>query len=116
MVISKQLGVFLNYVPNRFNLTVNGALEDAGFDITAEQFLLLDTLWTEGPLAQQRIADFMLKDKNSVYLYRVIAAIPGRQAGYSWIRPMRICNSATCRLPACVSSCRWMTLSVKLYA
>ncbi|MBQ1618073.1 MAG: MarR family transcriptional regulator [Bacteroidales bacterium] len=66
MVISKQLGVFLNYVHNRFKLTVNSALEEAGFDITAEQFLLLDTLWTEGPLAQQRIADFMLKDKNSV--------------------------------------------------
>jgi len=66
MVLSKQLGVFLNFVHNKFKQKVNDVLSEAGYDITAEQYLLLDTLWTEGPLPQQRIADIMLKDKNSV--------------------------------------------------
>jgi len=66
MVLSKQLGVFLNFVHNKFKQSVNEAFEKGGYDITAEQFLLLDTLWTEGPLSQQQIADVMMKDKNSV--------------------------------------------------
>ena len=66
MVLSKQLGVFLNFVHNRFKLNVNEAFENGGFNITAEQFLLLDTLWTEGPMSQQALADVMIKDKNSV--------------------------------------------------
>ena len=66
MVLSKQLGVFLNFVHNRCKQNVNEAFEKGGFKITAEQFLLLDTLWTEGAISQQRIADVMLKDKNSV--------------------------------------------------
>lgn len=66
MVLSKQLGVFLNLVHNRFKQNVNEAFENGGFKITAEQFLLLDTLWTEGAISQQRIADVMMKDKNSV--------------------------------------------------
>jgi DNA-binding MarR family transcriptional regulator len=66
MVLSKQLGVFLNFVHNRFKLWVNESLQKSGYNITAEQFLLLDTLWMEGPLSQQKIADVMLKDKNSV--------------------------------------------------
>ncbi len=66
MILSKQLGVFLNYVHNRFKLFFKESMEAAGYNITAEQFLLLDTLWNEGPLSQQQIADMMLKDKNSV--------------------------------------------------
>ena len=66
MVLSKQLGVFLNFVHNRFKQTINTAFSGGGYDITAEQFLLMDTLWTEGSLSQQHIADIMLKDKNSV--------------------------------------------------
>ena len=66
MVLSKQLGVFLNFVHNRFKLNVNEAFENGGFNITAEQFLLLDTLWTEGPMSQQALADVMIKDKNSI--------------------------------------------------
>ncbi|MBO4428224.1 MAG: MarR family transcriptional regulator [Bacteroidales bacterium] len=66
MVLSKQIGVFLNFVHNRCKQNINEAFEKGGYKITAEQFLLLDTLWTEGPISQQRIADVMLKDKNSV--------------------------------------------------
>ena len=66
MVLSKQLGVFLNFVHNRFKQNVNDAFVEGEYDITAEQFLLMDTLWTEGTISQQQIADIMLKDKNSV--------------------------------------------------
>ena len=66
MVLSKQLGVFLNFVHIRFKQSVNDAFVEGGYDITAEQFLLMDTLWTEGTISQQQIADIMLKDKNSV--------------------------------------------------
>lgn len=66
MVLSKQLGVFLNFVHNRFKQNVNDAFIKGGYDMTAEQFLLMDTLWTEGVMTQQQIADIMLKDKNSV--------------------------------------------------
>lgn len=66
MILSKQLGVFLNFVHNRFKQNVNESFAEKGYGITAEQFLLLDTLWTEGTLTQQQIADIMLKDKNSV--------------------------------------------------
>ena len=66
MILSKQLGVFLNFVHNRFKQCVNAAFTEGGFDITAEQFLVLDTLWDEGVLTQQQVADIMLKDKNSI--------------------------------------------------
>ena len=66
MILSKQLGVFLNFVHNRFKQCVNAAFAEGGFDITAEQFLVLDTLWDEGVLTQQQVADIMLKDKNSI--------------------------------------------------
>lgn len=66
MILSKQLGVFLNFVHNRFKQCVNASFSDSGFGITAEQFLVLDTLWDEGVLTQQQVADIMLKDKNSI--------------------------------------------------
>lgn len=66
MILSKQLGVFLNFVHNRFKQCVNAAFAEGGYDITAEQFLVLDTLWDEGVLTQQQVADIMLKDKNSI--------------------------------------------------
>jgi len=66
MILSKQLGVFLNLVHNRFKQSVADAFAGGGYDLTPEQYLLLDTLWDEGTLSQQQIADIMLKDKNSV--------------------------------------------------
>jgi len=58
--------MFLNLVHNRFKQYVAGIFESQGFNITPEQFLVMDTLWDEGVLTQQQIADYMLKDKNSV--------------------------------------------------
>ena len=45
---------------------VNTIFNSHGFNLTAEQFLVMDTLWDEGVMSQQQIADTILKDKNSV--------------------------------------------------
>ncbi|MEF9931574.1 MAG: MarR family transcriptional regulator [Bacteroidales bacterium] len=37
-----------------------------GHNITPEQFLVMDTLWDEGIMSQQQIADIIIKDKNSI--------------------------------------------------
>ncbi|MBP5390520.1 MAG: MarR family transcriptional regulator [Bacteroidales bacterium] len=66
MILSKQIGFFLNLVHNRFKQYVAGIFEEHGFNITPEQFLVMDALWDEGVLTQQQIADYLLKDKNSV--------------------------------------------------
>ncbi|MBE6245391.1 MAG: MarR family transcriptional regulator [Bacteroidales bacterium] len=66
MILNKQVAMFLNLVHNRFKQYVAGIFESQGFNITPEQFLVMDTLWDEGVLTQQQIADYMLKDKNSV--------------------------------------------------
>lgn len=66
MILNKQVGMFLNLVHNRFKQYVAGIFEDQGFNITPEQFLVMDALWDEGVLTQQQIADYLLKDKNSV--------------------------------------------------
>ena len=66
MILSKQIGFFLNLVHNRFKQYVAGIFEEQGYNITPEQFLVMDALWDEGVLTQQQIADYLLKDKNSV--------------------------------------------------
>ncbi|MDD2491312.1 MAG: MarR family transcriptional regulator [Bacteroidales bacterium] len=45
---------------------MNSIFAEHGFNLTAEQFLVMDTLWDEGTMSQQEIADIILKDKNSV--------------------------------------------------
>ncbi|MBR5661967.1 MAG: MarR family transcriptional regulator [Bacteroidales bacterium] len=37
-----------------------------GFSLSPEQFLVMDTLWDEGVLTQQQIADITMRDKNSI--------------------------------------------------
>ncbi|MBP5229421.1 MAG: MarR family transcriptional regulator [Bacteroidales bacterium] len=66
MILNKQVGMFLNLVHNRFKQYVTSIFESQGFNITPEQFLVMDTLWDEGVLTQQQISDYILKDKNSV--------------------------------------------------
>lgn len=66
MIINKQVGVFLNLVNCKFKQYVNTIFNSHGFNLTAEQFLVMDTLWDEGVMSQQQIADTILKDKNSV--------------------------------------------------
>lgn len=66
MILNKQVGVFLNLVHNRFKQYISSFFQEEGYNITPEQFLLMDTLWDEGTISQQKIADIMFKDKNSV--------------------------------------------------
>ena len=41
-------------------------LEENNINMTPEQYLVMDILWDEQSLSQQRIADIIQKDKNSV--------------------------------------------------
>ena len=66
MILNKQIGVYLNQVHCHFKQFVYKSFQANGFDLTPEQFLVMDTLWDEGILNQQQIADCIKKDKNSV--------------------------------------------------
>lgn len=66
MILNKQVGVFLNLVHCKFKQYMNSIFQKHGFNLTPEQFLVMDTLWDEGVLSQQKIADIIFKDKNSV--------------------------------------------------
>lgn len=66
MILSKQVGVYLNQVHNLFKQGFVTQLANNHIDLTAEQYLLLDLLWDEGALTQQKIAQQMEKDKNSI--------------------------------------------------
>lgn len=66
MILNKQVGVFLNLVHNRFKQYITAFFQEDGYNLTPEQFLVMDTLWDEGKMSQQQIANTILKDKNSV--------------------------------------------------
>lgn len=66
MILKKQVGVFLNLVHNRTKQYITGIFQQHGFNITPEQFLVMDELWDNGVMSQQQIADRIVKDKNSV--------------------------------------------------
>ncbi len=66
MILNKQVGVFLNLVHCKFKQYMNSIFQKHGFNLTPEQLLVMDTLWDEGVLSQQKIADIIFKDKNSV--------------------------------------------------
>ncbi len=66
MLLNKKVGVFLNLVHCRFKLYLSVIFQKHGYDITPEQFLVLDALWDYGVQSQQEIADKIMKDKNSV--------------------------------------------------
>ncbi|MDP3436852.1 MAG: MarR family transcriptional regulator [Bacteroidales bacterium] len=66
MILNKQVGVYLNLVHYQFKQYLNKIFHNHGFNLTPEQYLVIDTLWDEGVLSQQQIADIIIKDKNSV--------------------------------------------------
>ena len=66
MILNKQVGVFLNLVHFQFKHFLTTIFNKHGINLTPEQFLVMDTLWDEGVLSQQQIADIIFKDKNSV--------------------------------------------------
>ena len=66
MILNKQVGVFLNLVHNRFKQYITAFFQEEGYNLTPEQFLVMDAIWDEGKMSQQKIADTIFKDKNSV--------------------------------------------------
>ncbi len=66
MVLSKQIALFLNIAHNSVKQTISDVFQEGGFNLTPEQFLVMDTLWDEGVLTQQQIADITMRDKNSI--------------------------------------------------
>ena len=66
MILNKQVGVFLNLVHNRFKQYITAFFQEEGYNLTPEQFLVMDAIWDEGKMSQQKIADTIFIDKISV--------------------------------------------------
>lgn len=66
MILEKQLILFMNIAHNGVKQCISEMFQQAGFNLTPEQFLVMDTLWDEGVLTQQQIADITMRDKNSI--------------------------------------------------
>ena len=63
MILSKQIVLFTNIVHIGIK---QDDFKEEGFNLTPEQFLVMDTLWDEGVLTQQQIANITMRDKNSI--------------------------------------------------
>ena len=66
MVLEKQVFLFLNIAHNSMKQRISESFRCKGFLLSPEQFLVMDTLWDEGVLTQQQIADITMRDKNSI--------------------------------------------------
>jgi len=66
MILNKRVGVLLNLVHNDFKKYLTSVFKSGGYNLTPEQFLLMDALWDDGIQSQQTLADTMFKDKNSI--------------------------------------------------
>lgn len=66
MILVKQAGVYVNILNCRLKKYLSEVFKQNGINLTAEQYLVMDTLWNEGTLTQQAIAFIIQKDKNSV--------------------------------------------------
>lgn len=66
MMLIKQVGVLANIFNCKMKKYVAAAFKANGINLTAEQFLVMDTLWNQGEMTQQTIAYIIQKDKNSV--------------------------------------------------
>lgn len=66
MVLEKQVILFMNIVHTSVKQCMADEFKAGGYNLTPEQFLIIDTLWMEGVLTQQQIADITLRDKNSI--------------------------------------------------
>ena len=66
MILVKQAGVFVNILNCRLKKHLSEVFKKNGVNLTAEQYLVMDTLWNEGTLTQQAISFIIQKDKNSV--------------------------------------------------
>ena len=65
-MLIKQVGVLANIFNCKMKKSMAAAFKANGINLTAEQFLVMDTLWNQGEMTQQTIAYIIQKDKNSV--------------------------------------------------
>ncbi len=66
MMLIKEIAVYVNILNSRIKKCFFDDLQNNGINVTPEQYLVLDILWENQPLSQQKIADMIQKDKNSV--------------------------------------------------
>jgi len=66
MMLVKQVGVWVNIFNCKMKKHIASVFKREGINLTAEQFLVMDTLWNQGEMTQQNIAYIIQKDKNSV--------------------------------------------------
>lgn len=66
MLLSKEIAVELNLTGCKLKHFLASKLKQMGVPLTPEQFMLIDLLWNHGEMSQQKLADLMQKDKNSV--------------------------------------------------
>ncbi|MBR4391202.1 MAG: MarR family transcriptional regulator [Bacteroidales bacterium] len=66
MLLVKQAGVWVNILNCKLKKHIASVFKANGINLTAEQFLVMDTLWNQGEMTQQNIAYIIQKDKNSV--------------------------------------------------
>ncbi len=66
MMLIKQVGVYVNILNCKLKKYLAEVFKKNNVNLTAEQYLVMDTLWNEGTLTQQAIAFILQKDKNSV--------------------------------------------------
>ena len=66
MMLIKQVGVMVNILNCKLKKHIASVFKSEGINLTAEQFLVMDTLWNQGEMTQQSIAYRIQKDKNSV--------------------------------------------------
>ena len=65
-MLIKQVGVLVNILNCKLKKHIASVFKAKGINLTAEQFLVMDTLWNQGEMTQQSIAYIIQKDKNSV--------------------------------------------------
>ena len=65
-MLIKQVGVLANIFNCKLKKSMAATFKANGINLTAEQFLVMDTLWNQGEMTQQTIAYIIQKDKNSV--------------------------------------------------
>ena len=65
-MLVKQVGVLVNILNCKLKRHIASVFKKEGINLTAEQFLVMDTLWNQGEMTQQNIAYIIQKDKNSV--------------------------------------------------
>lgn len=65
-MLIKEIAVYINILNSRIKKYFLDKLQENGINMTPEQYLVMDILWDEQSISQQKIADIIKKDKNSV--------------------------------------------------